>query len=111
MKLRMPKPPISTRNHAFQNVARIYLKQKALKIDVFAGSPESVLGTVDRMIVFKCLQVGHLHRQQVVASEDLPLSASEHSPCGILSLSFDYIRKAFQWWAAHLFDIKNVNFK
>jgi hypothetical protein len=41
-----------------------------LKTDTFEPSPKSALGTVDRMIVFKYLQVGRLHKQQVVAPDD-----------------------------------------
>jgi|SRR5580700_2895377 hypothetical protein len=44
------------------------------------------------MIVFKYLQVGYLHKQQVVASDDAaPLLHAQQFPRGILILNFDYI--------------------
>jgi hypothetical protein len=95
MKLRMPKPSSSSRIHALQNIAHICLKQKALKIDGFAERPKSALGTVDRMIVFRYLQVGHLPKKQVVGSEDIRRVGPQQTRCGILSLNCDYVRLAF----------------
>ena len=53
--------------------------------------PKSALGTVDRMISFNNLEVGHLPKQQVVASDDPHQGSKQRSPCGILILNFDYI--------------------
>jgi hypothetical protein len=66
----MPNSLHSIQIHSVQHRARNPLKFKQLKTGTFELSPKSALGTVDRMIVFNHLQVGHLHKQQVVARDE-----------------------------------------
>jgi hypothetical protein len=46
------------------------IEMKVVENRHFRAKSKSALGTVDRMIVFKYLQIGRLHKQQVVASDD-----------------------------------------
>jgi hypothetical protein len=77
MKLRMRDSAVSTKRNSFQHAGRISLKQSMLKNRGFSRRPETALGTVDRMIVFRYLQIGHLPKQQVVASD----GADQHWCC------------------------------
>jgi hypothetical protein len=60
-------PPDSTGLNRLQQDARIRLKPKYLKARRFRNLPGTALGTVDRMIVFNDLQIGHLSKRQEVA--------------------------------------------
>jgi hypothetical protein len=52
-----------------------------LKIGHFSSAPQSALGTVDRVIVFNNLEVGHLSKQQVVAFQARNSIAVGKSAC------------------------------
>ncbi len=69
MILRRPKPPDSIQIHAIPYVPRKPLKLKHLKTGNFGLGPKTALGTVDRMISFNNLEVDHLSKRQVVASD------------------------------------------
>jgi hypothetical protein len=79
-----------------------------LKTDVFKLGAKSALGTVDRMIVFRYLQVGHLPKKQVVGSEDIRRVGPQQTRCGILSLNFDYVRLASVASDRYPYDLKLV---
>jgi hypothetical protein len=53
----------------FQRGDRKALKPKALGVEAFYFGLESALGTDGRMIVINDLQIGHLSKEQVVASD------------------------------------------
>ena len=63
-------PPDSTGLNRLQQDARIRLKPKYLKARRFRNLPGTALGTVDRMIIFNNLQIGHLPKRQEVASAE-----------------------------------------
>jgi hypothetical protein len=70
------------------------LKPKHQKIGDYGERSESALGEMDRRIIFMGLQVGHLPKEQVAASDE-PASIeawwrSLVETCGIPILSFDY---------------------
>jgi hypothetical protein len=88
----MRKAESSIKVNSLQQADRISLKQKLLKIGHFRARHESALGTVDRMIVFRYLQVDHLSKQQVIALDGSTSIGLGDFACGIFSYNFDYTR-------------------
>jgi hypothetical protein len=60
------------------------------------------------MINFNNLEVDHLSKQQVVASDDPHQGFKQRPHCGILILSFDYIWPSILAYGHHPSDFKRV---
>jgi hypothetical protein len=67
-KIEDAKTPEFNKAQQGSTATRISLKQKSLKIGHFLARPATVLGTEGRVFVFRDLQLGHLSKEQVVAT-------------------------------------------